>query len=476
MSDSFGVRHSGDVSSDSLPHDSSYSPAEKRIRELVAEFERSLRRSFPKENDPKTLEQIEQLTEEIGESIKEKIQRDAIEQQGSGFIGSRTCCHFCRQSKAARYRGERSRQMVTLHGSVSVPRAYYHCADCKRGFCPLDRQFGIGPGQISAAVVSLLCRFCTYLSFREAARELAIVCNVHLSHSSIVRYASAVGQQLQQTHEERREQVRRALEAGDPSEQDKLCPAGLRPDRQQIAMDGVLIHAGGQWREVKLGCVYRPDCKDGARDARYFATLADSTRFGADVHTLAASSGLLKCRQVAVVADGAEWIWQETGKYFASRVQILDFYHATEHLWSVSRMWHGEKTEAERVAAKVWVGQQKERLLSGKAADVVSAIEGWQADTAEARDVKRRELSYFKQHLERGRLRYPEYMSAGFNIGSGMIEAGCKAVVQSRMKGAGMRWSKEGAEAMLHMRAAWCSQGGADFTVPARKAIEMAQN
>lgn len=461
------------------PDDSSVTSApvsapERRIRRLVSEFERALRDSFPKENEPKTLEQIEQLTEKIGEAAKISIQRDALEQQGSGFAGSRVCCVFCRRDKSARYRGQQARSLVTRHDSVSVARAYYHCASCKRGFCPLDRQLGIGKGQLSVSVAALLCRFATYLSFREAARELEIVCSVRLSHRTIERYAAAIGKELQQTQEARREQVRRALEASDPGEQDKLCPSDLRPARQQITMDGVLIHVDGKWREVKLGSVYCPDRETGARDARYVATLADSTRFGAALHAFAVSQGSLKCREVAVVADGAEWIWQETGKYFASRTQILDFPHATEHLWNFGRAWHGDKTEAEKTSAREWVGQQKERLLAGEASLVLAAMDSWEARTVEQRDIKRRECGYFREHLSRGRLAYPEFLSAGFHIGSGVIEAGCKNVVQSRMKGAGMRWSQAGAESMLHLRANWCSEGGADFTAPARAAITLA--
>jgi len=172
--------------------------------------------------------------------------------------------------------------------------------------------------------------------------------------------------------------------------------------------------------------VYRPERKTGAQDARYFATLADSSRFGSDLHTFAATSGSLKCRQVAVVADGAEWIWQEAGKYFASRTQILDFYHASEHLWNVGRAWHGDKTDAEKTAAKEWVGQQKQRLLAGRAREVLSLMEAWEPRTAEHKDIKRRESGYFREHLLRGRLAYPDFVAAGFHIGSGVIEAGCK--------------------------------------------------
>ena len=171
------------------------SASERRIRRLVAEFERSLRESFPKENEPTTLEQIEQLTDRIGEEIKDHLQRDVIEQQSSGFSGSRICCSGRGRANGARHRGTQSRDLVTLHGPVSIVRSYYHCCGCGKGFCPLDRQFGIGSGQLSALVVCLLSRFACYLSFREAARELEIVCGVRLSHSTITRHAAAVGQQ-----------------------------------------------------------------------------------------------------------------------------------------------------------------------------------------------------------------------------------------------------------------------------------------
>ena len=108
-----------------------------------------------------------------------------------------------------------------------------------------------------------------------------------------------------------------------------------------------------------------------------------------------------------MIADGAEWIWQETGKYFASRVQILDFYHAREHLWNVGRAWQGDKTEAEKLGAKAWVKQQKERLVSGKASEVIAALQAWEPKGTEACDVKRRELGYFQPPLSRGRLNYP---------------------------------------------------------------------
>jgi len=443
---------------------------EERIQRLLEQYERLLREQMPEDGAPQTLEQIEETAERVGEAVKERVQREVTEQQGSGFLGARCRCPHCGKAGQARPAGTYSRRLVTRHGPLRVKRAYYHCRACSKGFCPLDRHLGIGSGQLSASVVALLCRFASYLSFREAARELEIVCGVRLSVSTIARYAGAVGQQLQREAATHQERVQRALERGDAA----AVFAGRPPQRMQVSMDGVLIHAGGAWREAKLGCVYQPDPKSGAQEARYVATLADSATFGRRLHALSVRAGAHECSQVAVVADGAEWIWQESGKYFARREQILDFYHASEHLWNVARAWFGERTTEQKAAVGAWVQCQRERLWDGEAAQIIAAITVWQPETAEQRDLRRRELGYFQERLSRARLRYPAFRAQGFHIGSGVIEAGCKAVVQARLKGVGMRWSAAGAEAMLHLRAAWCSQGQADFSDPARQTVRNA--
>jgi hypothetical protein len=188
---------------------------EARIQRVLEEMERTLREQMPQDEDPQTLEQIEETAERVGEALKERLQREIAEQQGRGFAGTTTRCPACGKRGAARYAGEQARQVVTRHGVLRLSRAYYHCRTCKRGFCPLDRQLLVGRGQLSSSVVALASRFATYLSFRQAARELELVCGIRLSASTLQRYATAVGRQMHQADFARQVRVERALERGD---------------------------------------------------------------------------------------------------------------------------------------------------------------------------------------------------------------------------------------------------------------------
>jgi len=188
----------------------------------------------------------------------------------------------------------------------------------------------------------------------------------------------------------------------------------LQPDRhlskvrQRGGRNGVQIHVDGDWHEAKVGVVYELDSRGHAAHSRFTATLETSREFGPRLVVLAHQAGSDHCRDLAVVADGGPWIWQETGKYFPGSVQALDYYHASGHLWAAARSRYGEGTSA----AGDWAKTLKEQ---------------------------------------------------GYHIGSGVVEASCKNVVQSRMKQAGMRWSSSGAEAILHTCSHFHSEGNSDF-------------
>ena len=134
-----------------------------------------------------------------------------------------------------------------------------------------------------------------------------------------------------------------------------------------------------------------------------------------------------------------------------------------EHVWEVARSRFGEES-----AAQEWIDRQQERLLEDRVREVIEAIEEWETTSAEEAEVQRRVGNYLRHHEPR--MKYKTYREQGFHIGSGVAEAACKSVVQARLKGTGMRWSEKGADAMLHVRAAWCSTGRTDFLEAARHA------
>jgi len=428
---------------------------QEQIERLTRKFQEQLKKALP-QHPALTLDEMEKLAQQIGEQVKDEVQKDLLQGRGTGYAGSHALC-LCGQP--ARYIACYRRQLLTLNGPQAIRRAYYYCAPCRRGFCPLDTQIGIGRGQCSVQVCALLTRFASYLPFATAAKELEAVCGLRLSASTLRSYAQAIGRQLETEWTTQEQRLR----------EQKAQASPVRPARLHLSMDGVLIHVGKEWKEVKLASAYQTGARGGVQRVGYCASLSCSRAFGPRMRALAHGEGAHNCVRTAFIADGGAWIWQEVGKYFPRSVQILDFYHVTEHLWVVARARFGEAKAEQKQAASVWMSQQKERLLGNRVAEVILDVESWQAPTACARDVQRRELGYLREHT--GRMRYQTLREQGYHIGSGVIEAGCKNVVQGRLKGVGMRWSSEGAQAMLQVRAGWCSSEQADFVAAARHAM-----
>lgn len=420
---------------------------ERQIRRMVKQFELKLRKEL--KPGPKTLDEMEDEAVRIGDEVKQVIVDEMQQDCGTGYAGSHLACSC---GGRARYKGLQERMVVTCAGVHRFRRAYYYCPSCGRGWCPLDALLLLPEtGECSKRVRSLAARFCCYLPYRIAADELDVICGVRLAPSTISRIAQCVGGRISQSWRERERLLW----------EERLPLSEQRPKQLHASMDGVFIFVDGDWHEAKLGCAYQTSGRKSSGGqvtrATYCASMAKSSRFGRLMRTLVMSEGGDRCSRVAFVADGGPWIWQEAGKYFACKTQILDFFHATEHLWEAARAMFGDGSDA----AKNWMTQQEQHLHEGQADEVLSHVSQWRPGKDCDRQTKRKLIAYLKTH--RSRMQYNLFKQEGWHIGSGVIEAGCKCVVKARMGGAGMRWSGPGAEAMLNLCATWRSTDRVDF-------------
>jgi hypothetical protein len=422
---------------------------EARLQRILRQVEQQLREQLPDPDQP--LERIEQAVVEIGRDLREIIERETLDAAGSGYVGSQAPC-AC--GRPARYVTMNGRELVTLNGERFFRRAYYHCGACGKGFCPLDQRWQLGRGAQSVGVCALAARFVAYVSERKAAAELAFVTGIRLSPRTVQRDGQAIGAALAAAWAEREERLF-SQQASPPSQ---------RPRQLHVAMDGVYVLIGREWREAKVGEVYRRGPSGGVERITYSATLAASKAFGRRLRTVAQAEGFTYCRSRALLGDGAAWIWQEGAKHFPRTTEIVDLFHVLEYLWGVARVRFPEAA-----AAKAWVHEQKQRLLKNEVQQVIAAVAAWEPTDAEGAAVKRETESYLRSQAHR--MQYQTYLEQGFHLGSGVAEAGCKQVVQARLKGAGMRWSAAGAEAMLHLRAAVCGTDCVDFRDAARRAL-----
>jgi hypothetical protein len=366
-----------------------------------------------------------------------RVLEAGVAARGAGKTGARQPCDC---GGAAGFEGYRPKGVQTVVGWVTVRRAYYHCPRCGRGHCPLDAALGLGRDSLSPGVRRLTGRLGALLPFAEAARTLAETARVRLSASTVRGVTEAVGAR------------REAQLAGEIAAAwaDGLPPAsGPAPGRLYVAMDGIrILGADGAGREVKVGTVVpvRGEAPDERREvASYVAGLEPAAAFGQRLALEAHRRGVEGAAAVAVLGDGAEWIWNLATEHFPTAVQIVDWFHASERVWELGRALHG----AETPEAAAWVEQRLGRLAQGQAARLVAE---WQAlpCRGEAAAVRAEQVTYFTNQASR--MAYDRYRAQGWDIGSGMVESACKRVIAAREKGAGMRWSEAGAQTVAAVR------------------------
>jgi hypothetical protein len=207
-------------------------------------------------------------------------------------------------------------------------------------------------------------------------------------------------------------------------------------------------------REVKLGCVFTQTAWDqegyAIRDPHsttYTGAIETAEEFGKRLYLEAWNRGWSHAAKKVVMGDGAEWIWNLADLHFPGAVQIVDLYHARQHLWELARKLYPN----DQASQKAWMKVHQKRLLDkGKIEKLVTAIRSIDSLNPEVVEKIRLEADYFERNAER--MRYPKFRRQHLFVGSGVIEAGCKTVIGSRLKQSGMFWTVRGANSVIALR------------------------
>jgi hypothetical protein len=214
-------------------------------------------------------------------------------------------------------------------------------------------------------------------------------------------------------------------------------------------VDGQPAHT----REVKLGCVFTQTKWDeegyAIRDpdsTTYAGAIETASEFGKRLYLEAWNRGWSRAEKKVVMGDGAEWIWNIADQHFPGAIQIVDLYHARQHLWDLARRLHPNDGPAQ----KQWMMRHQPKLDGGKIDTLVRLLRSIEASTPELAKEIGVEADYFEKNAER--MRYPEFRRQHLFVGSGVIEAGCKSVIGSRLKQSGMFWTVRGANAIIALR------------------------
>jgi hypothetical protein len=199
-----------------------------------------------------------------------------------------------------------------------------------------------------------------------------------------------------------------------------------------------------EWHELKTGVSYRHETSGRTASGRGVLTekvvvswQGEPLEFGRRLHAETLRGGLARAREKLVVADGAPWIWNVVADRWRGATEVLDFYHASQHVWDLGRALHGE----DETATKAWVEPRLHRLRHGGERRVLSEVARLVAGRGERGKIVRREQQYLSGH--RARMHYQAIADRGWPIGSGAVESACRGR-QCRCKRPGQFWTTEG--------------------------------
>jgi hypothetical protein len=366
-----------------------------------------------------------------------------------GGVGRTQGCPSC--GARCRVAGWRERTVTTVCGAVTLERPWYHCKRCGRGWSPADRTWGLAPRErLSAGLAEWLIDLGASTSFADAARQLGKLTGWAVSAETIRQQTEERGLALETADAEAARVVQASREAAGKGER--------APGVLVVEIDGVMVRYRSGWHEVKLGLV-GGQVEGELRALSYVGAREPPEAFGPRVVAEAARRGALEIvgwegpgeslatlREVVVLADGAVWIWLLAAEHFGARIEIVDFYHAAEHVWALANALFGEGT----YMANRWAHFALVALRHAAAASLLKLLAQITPATPAAAEVLRRETHYFRTH--QARMDYPTYRAQGLPLGSGAVESAGKHLVQLRMKRAGARWSDEGGKGVLAVR------------------------
>jgi hypothetical protein len=206
-------------------------------------------------------------------------------------------------------------------------------------------------------------------------------------------------------------------------------------------------------REVKLGCIFTQTTLDPQgrpiRDessTTYVGAIEEAQQFGRRLYTEAWERGWSQADKKVVLGDGSDWIWNIADQHFPGAIHIVDIWHAREHLWDLAR----QLFPSDEKQRKGWAKKMLDRLDSGRIESLVAQLQAEPTTQPELQKTLQTEAEYFQRN--QNRMRYPQFRKLGLFIGSGVIEAGCKTVIGSRLKQSGMFWTVRGVNAIVALR------------------------
>jgi hypothetical protein len=371
----------------------------------------------------------------------------------------------CACGGSARYHGRHRKSFASVLGPLHLQRAYYHCGDCRAGFCPRDQALGMESFSLSPGVLRMTASTAALVSFEETTALLHELAGVEVCPKQAERAAEALGNEIaadEQAWVEKSGPVAPTMYLG-------MDGTGVPVRPSEVAgRTGKQPDGSAKTREAKLVTVWTAEGRDaqgvpvrdpgsitysaGIESAATLDTSPSLSDLAERVLREATRRGFTEAQRSVVLGDGAPWIWNTAGELFPQAVQILDRYHIKERLSKV-----GNGIYDDHAKGKHWIQRRYDELDEGRLASLLKALDRQAAQHPLAEGC----ASFIRSN--RKRMRYPQFREQGLCTSTGVVEAGCKVAIGTRLKRAGMHWTIEGANAVMALRCSKLSGRFEDF-------------
>jgi hypothetical protein len=386
------------------------------------------------QDDLGALEQtVQQKLQLLGQGLLQRL----VNRQTNGYQGSSISCQCDGSMKFMQHRG---RNIHTIFGWIKINRAYYHCSGCGTGLAPYDKASGLGTEQLSPGLAKACCLLAVDNSFEQVSQKIEQLFGLRVCDDTVNQVVHRAGSVVlrEQNQELDLFFIKR-----------QIPQAQTNPERLYIAVDGTTVHENDAWHEVKVGCIYWAN-ERFERIGHYVGRFDDSQVFGWHLWLEGCKCGLREAKEVVYIGDGAGWIRSEHHRHFGRATFIIDWYHASEHIWDCGKALFGEGTEV----TEKWVEERLELLWGGWTKKLLDDLKQQRNKyRGNKREALEKLIRYISTNEEQ--MRYDVFRSKGYDIGSGNVEAACKNVVGKRLKQSGMIWSRAGSSATLALRVTW---------------------
>ena len=423
---------------------------------------------------------IEQEHERVPIAQIERRMREMLRQIGKQMLGKFLSSMQATPAKEIEcqcggrliYQRMRPAMVISVFGRVEYERAYYAGCQCKEGLAPLDKQFGLDPGAVTAGLAELVAMTGVGHAYDDSPKWLDAYLLFSVAENTVRSETEMMGALEGEIEEE-------LIEKSQDEEylQERQRNPGKIVPRLYGSMDAAKVRIEPRprkgktpekhedWRDMKTLCwfevekvptaqysvrhkekVEREHVPLRAKNIRYFCDITEAEKFGKLLWATGCAVNADFSPELVFLGDGAVWIWNLVVKYYPNAIQIVDWYHAEEYLENVAKAAFSSPSER-----SVWLEEVTQALWDGQVEKVIITC----TDLAQSCDQARKAVSYFTINIER--MRYDQFRAGGFMIGSGTVESGCKQIVTQRLKIPGAQWSVSGAVQTAKARAAWLS-------------------